>query len=62
VHVADAVAGALGLGSSGEIYAPPLSPEAWTTLGLTPKRLHAATAAAETQIEDILAAFLPDEL
>ena len=60
--MADAVTGALGLGSSGEIYAPPLSPEAWNTLHLTPERLDAATTAAEAQIEEILRAFLPDEL
>lgn len=62
VHVADAVTGALGLGTSGEVYAPPLSPEAWNALGLTPERLRTATTAAEAQIEDILRAFLPDEL
>jgi putative nucleotidyltransferase with HDIG domain len=62
VHVADAVAGALGLGSSGEIYAPQLCPTAWDTLALTPERLTTMTASAESQIEDILRAFLPDEL
>jgi HD-like signal output (HDOD) protein len=62
VHVADAVAGALGLGSSGEVYAPPLSPAAWDTLSLTPERLASMATAAETQIEDVLRAFLPDEL
>ena len=62
VRVADAVTGALGLGSSGEVYAPPLSVEAWNNLGLSAERLRAAITAAEVQIEDILRAFLPDEL
>lgn len=61
VHTADAVAGALGLGSSGEVYAPPLSPAAWTTLGLAPDRISHVVAAADAQIEDIIKAFLPDE-
>lgn len=61
VHVADAVVGAMGLGSSGEIYAPALSPTAWRTLDLTAERLAGLVLVAETQIEDILQAFLPDE-
>jgi len=61
VHAADAVAGALGFGSSGEIYVPPLSPDAWTTIGFAPERITDVVAAAEAQIEDIVRAFLPDE-
>jgi putative nucleotidyltransferase with HDIG domain len=62
VHVADAVTCAMAMGSSGEIYAPSLSPVAWKTLGLTSQRLAGLAEAAEHQIEDILRAFLPDEL
>lgn len=61
VHAADAVTGALGLGSSGEVYVPPLSPTAWMTLGFAPERITDVVAAAEAQIEDIIRAFLPDE-
>lgn len=60
-HAADAITGALGLGSSGEIFAPPLSPEAWTTLGFPIERLADVVAAAEAQIEEIIRVFLPDE-
>jgi putative nucleotidyltransferase with HDIG domain len=61
VHTADAVAGALGLGSSGEVFVPPLSPEAWTTLDLGPERLAEVVATADAQVEDIIKVFLPDE-
>ena len=61
VHVADVTIGALGLGSSGEVYVPPLRAEAWNVLELTPERMTTAVATSEVQIEDILRAFLPEE-
>ena len=61
VHVADAVAGALGIGSSGEIYAPPLSPAAWGVVGLAPERLADVVSASTAHIEEIAQVFLPDE-
>jgi putative nucleotidyltransferase with HDIG domain len=61
IHVADAAAAALLLGSSGEIYAPPLSPAAWTTLGLTQDSLAQALALAEVQAAEVISLFLPDE-
>jgi putative nucleotidyltransferase with HDIG domain len=61
VHVADAIANALGMGSSGEIYAPPLSPAAWTTIGLAPEHLDDIVETADMQVEDIIKVFLPDE-
>ncbi|UJX42596.1 HDOD domain-containing protein [Desulfovibrio sp. JY] len=60
-HTADAISGALGLGSSGEVYAPPLSPAAWDTLDIPVDRLPDIIAAAEAQIDDIIRVFLPDE-
>ncbi len=60
-HAADVVTNALGLGSSGEVFAPPLSPAAWAALGLEPERLSDVVAAADAQIEEIVRAFLPDE-
>jgi hypothetical protein len=53
--------GALGLGSSGEVYVPPLTAAAWSALDLTPERISTVVAASEVQIEDILRAFLPEE-
>ncbi|WP_043793621.1 HDOD domain-containing protein [Solidesulfovibrio fructosivorans] len=60
-HTADAMVGALGLGSSGEVYAPPLSPAAWDTLDVPVERLPDVVAAAEAQVDDIIRVFLPDE-
>jgi len=59
-HAADVIANALRLGSSGEIFVPPLSPTAWTTIGLAPEHLTDVMAVADTQVEDIIRAFLPD--
>lgn len=61
VHVADALVNALSLGSSGEVYVPPVSPLAWEALRLTPGRLATVVALADAQREDILRIFLPDE-
>lgn len=62
IHLADAAAGSLGLGSSGEVYAPPLSPAAWTTVGLPPEALGLALAEAESQAAEIISLFLADEV
>uniref|UniRef100_I2PYH0 Putative domain HDIG-containing protein n=1 Tax=Desulfovibrio sp. U5L TaxID=596152 RepID=I2PYH0_9BACT len=62
VHTADVVTAALDLGSSGEAYVPPLSPVAWTTVGLAPERIADVVAAADVQIEDIIKAFLPGDV
>ncbi|KHK01406.1 HDOD domain-containing protein [Desulfovibrio sp. TomC] len=61
IHVADAATNALLLGSSGEVYVPPLSPPAWVTLGLTQERLGKAVAAADIQATELINVFLPDE-
>ena len=37
VHVADLIANALGLGSSGEPGVPPLDSHAWECIGLPPE-------------------------
>ncbi len=36
VHMADIIANALGLGTSGERFVPPLDHKAWDNLGLAP--------------------------
>jgi len=36
VHLADIMANALGLGSSGERFVPPLDTKAWDNLGISP--------------------------
>jgi hypothetical protein len=39
VHVADIITKALGLGSSGEFYLPPIDTQTWEGLGLFPEEL-----------------------
>jgi HD-like signal output (HDOD) protein len=39
IHVADIISHALGLGSSGEKFVPPLDTNAWERLGLSPAAL-----------------------
>ena len=59
--LADAAVGSLCIGSSGEVYAPPLSPAAWTTVGLTPEALGQALTVAEGQAAEIISLFLAEE-
>ncbi len=61
VHVADLVVNAMRMGSSGEIFVPPLVPEAFATLGVAPGALGEAMARVDEQVESVLAVFLPDD-
>ncbi len=58
VHIADHLVCAMGLGSSGEKFVPPLDERAWTTLGLGPEILSRLVEAVDAQIEAVEAAFL----
>ena len=51
VHTADVIANALGMGSGGEAYVPPLSPEAWDSLGIEVPFLPSAVEELERQFE-----------
>jgi HD-like signal output (HDOD) protein len=57
LHVADVVAHALAIGSSGTRLVPPLIPEAWDTLGLSRNVLAALAPQVDQQVEDIMRAF-----
>lgn len=61
VHVADVVVNALRLGSSGEYYVPPLSPEAFALTGASPEGLADVVDKVDRQIEAVLAIFMPDD-
>lgn len=52
VHVADIIAHAMQLGSSGEVYVPPLDEEAWDSLGLPPSILSTSLDQVERQFQD----------
>jgi putative nucleotidyltransferase with HDIG domain len=54
VHLADIIAVALGIGSSGERYVPPLDPEAWDCIGLSPNILPLTIKQLDNQLEEIL--------
>jgi putative nucleotidyltransferase with HDIG domain len=58
VHIADHLVNAMGIGSSGERFIPPLDEKAWTTLGLVPDVLGRLIEAVDEQILAVEEAFL----
>jgi putative nucleotidyltransferase with HDIG domain len=58
VHIADHLVGAMGLGSSGEQFVPPLDEKAWNALGLDADSLARLTEAIDEQIQAVEDAFL----
>lgn len=57
VHLADIMTIALGIGSSGERLVPPLEPEAWECIGLSPNILSLTIDQLDNQLEEILRVF-----
>ena len=53
VHLADIIANAMGIGSSGEKLIPPLNQETWMQLGITPNVLSVTMEQAEQQLDDV---------
>jgi HD-like signal output (HDOD) protein len=60
VHVADIIAHALELGSSGERLVPQLNPEAWERIGIPASLLPAALEEVERQFHDSTQMILQD--
>jgi putative nucleotidyltransferase with HDIG domain len=58
VHVADHLVNAMGIGSSGERFVPPLDEKAWATLGLGPEILGRLIESVDEQILAVEEAFL----
>ena len=58
VHIADHLAYAMALGSSGERFIPPLDETAWPTLGLGTEVLSRVVTAIDEQIEAVEETFL----
>lgn len=58
LHVADVIANALGFGTSGERFVPPLLPQAWDALGLDAGVVPDLLKALERQHQDVCAALL----
>jgi putative nucleotidyltransferase with HDIG domain len=59
VHLADIIANALEIGSSGERYIPPLSTEMWDAIGISTGTLSAIIELAEHHITDTIQIFFP---
>ena len=60
VHLSDVVTNALGLGTSGEQFVPPLNAKAWEEIGMSTGVLAAAVREAETHIGQTVHIFFPD--
>jgi HD-like signal output (HDOD) protein len=58
VHVADHLVNAMRVGSSGERFVPPLNPQAWTSLGLTPRVIEPVINIIDEQFDAVQEMFL----
>ena len=52
VHIADILTNAIGMGSSGERFVPPLDPDAWECVGLSPNILSLTIKQLDREIEE----------
>ncbi len=53
VHVADVLASGVPFGHSGDQHVPPLDPDAWDSLGLTPEKAVSVLPAVAEQLDDL---------
>lgn len=53
IHVADIIAVAMQLGGAGSFFVPPLAPDAWDALGMSPAALESAFEQADRQVAEI---------
>jgi hypothetical protein len=60
VHLADIIAHAMQLGSSGERFVPPLSPMAWDRAGMSAGQLPAAIEQIDRQYREAVAWMTPE--
>ena len=60
VHLAHALVVAMQLGSSGELFTPPLSPSAWEALHLAPAAIPLLVAEVDRAFGDVARALLKD--
>ncbi len=61
IHVADFLANALEIGTSGEWRVPALLPGAFEALGLAPADLAGLVSGVETRIEEVFTSFFPGD-
>ena len=60
VHVADIIVHSMGLGTSGELFVPPLDTDAWDKLGLSPSVLASIEEQVDRQYQDAIQTMLTD--
>lgn len=60
VHVADIMTQALSFGTSGELFVPPLAPDAWDLLALPPSVAPVIAAEVKEQFGDVTRAILAE--
>jgi HD-like signal output (HDOD) protein len=60
INLADLLTNALGIGSSGERYIPPLSPEVWDALGLPVEIFHKTVQTIDHQVAEIMHTFFDE--
>jgi len=61
IHLADVMANATGIGSSGEILIPPLNHDAWMQIGLSPNILSLTMEQSDRQLDDIFESIYIDD-
>jgi len=61
VHLADIVTNALGIGSSGERFVPPLEPDVWQSIGISTNILALTITQMDRQIEETIHFLFSDE-
>lgn len=61
LHLADIMANAMGVGTSGERLIPPLHGDAWMRLGMTPNILALTIEQADYQLEDVFKVIYVDD-
>jgi hypothetical protein len=60
VYLADILVNALGIGTSGERYVPPLFPEVWQEIGLPLEAISKIVPFIDRQIEEIMHNFFDE--
>ena len=60
VHVADIIANAFQLGSSGELFVPPLNARAWESIGLRSSILPNLSVQVNRQFHAVIDTIYPD--
>ncbi|MBF0588330.1 MAG: HDOD domain-containing protein [Magnetococcales bacterium] len=61
IHLSDVIAHAMAIGASGEVFIPPLSPEAWDLIGFPANEIRLVVQQVDRQFEDAIQMFEGEE-